>query len=361
MSLLDKYNHKVKELGLQSDSLQLEAIDLLQAIINNLNSLKTNKLNFLSKRLYPEIKGLYMWGGVGRGKTFIMDIFFENASIKNKTRVHFVHFMQSMHFLLKKHSGKKNPIIVVAQEIARKYQLICFDEFFVEDIADAMVLGNVFKELFGLGVVLVATSNIQPQRLYANGLQRQSFIPAIDILVKNVNILNLDSGIDYRFTKKNTYSNYYFPCNEGSKNDFFERFARECITFDKNVEIEVANRRIYALAVAEKAICFDIVAICGYGRSASDYIEICRTYDCIYLCNLQAMCLGGAGNSNEFDDSMARRFIALVDECYDQSVLIVILANEDFKQIYQGSKLKFEIQRTISRLNDMQSNDFGKK
>ena len=357
MILLDKYNDKVKVLGLQADPLQLQAIDLLQKIIVELDTLKLNKFNFFSKRVYPKINGLYMWGGVGRGKTFIMDIFFESVSIRKKTRVHFVHFMQSMHYLLKKHSGKKNPIIIVAQEIARKYQLICFDEFFVEDIADAMVLGNVFKELFELGVVLVATSNIQPQRLYANGLQRELFVPTIDILIKNVNVLNLDSGIDYRFTKNNRYANYYFPYNEEARNIFFERFASENLISDKNIDIDISKRKIRALAVAETSICFNAEILCGKGRSASDYIELCKKYKNIYLYNLTVM----ASGETICDEDVARRFIALVDECYDQGTLIIILANDDFKYIYKGSRLKFEIQRTISRLNDMQSNEYGKK
>ncbi|MFC4892986.1 cell division protein ZapE [Pseudofrancisella aestuarii] len=359
MLLLEVYEKKIEQSHLRSDPLQLEAIRSLDRITNQLKTKKRNKFNFFSKSLYPSIIGLYMWGGVGRGKTFIMDIFFDNVPIINKSRLHFSHFMKNMHFLLKKYSGQKNPISKAAYEIAKKNQLICFDEFFVEDIADAMILGKVFKELFDLGVVLVATSNIHPSKLYSNGLQRELFLPAIDVLIENVDVLNLDSGVDYRFCKDVSYLNYFYPYNDQMKDVFFDKFFAENISFEKNVDIEIINRKIPALIVGENSICFDVSVICGSGRSALDYIELCSKYRSIFLYNLKAMHPEDGNNCNTSDESIARRFIALIDECYDQGIKVIILAAEDFKSIYQGRRLQFEFQRTVSRLNDMQSENFG--
>ena len=351
MDLNQIYLEKVKELGLQDDPIQMDAIEKLQSIGTQLVSKKMPKMSFFNKALYPQISGLYLWGGVGRGKTFIMDIFFDSVPIQKKKRQHFSHFMKDMHSRLRNYHGKKNPISKVAYEIAKETQLICFDEFYVEDIADAMILGNVFKELFALGVVLVATSNIIPQRLYANGLQRELFIPAIDVLVENVGVLNLDSGVDYRFRLPTEYQNYLYPCNESTRKKFFEKFFILNKDFDKDKKIRIVGRLVKADIVGVEGICFDFDIICGDGRGTHDYIEVCQIYKHIFIYNLV-----------EFDESnedMARRFIALIDECYDQGTLVVILATNDFAEIYKGKRLAFEFQRTISRINDMQNSDFG--
>ena len=351
MRLEQVYFDKVKELNLQPDILQTEAIQNLQNIINQLYSKKISKFNFFSKAIYPEIKGLYMWGGVGRGKTFIMDIFYNEILTEKKKRQHFSHFMKDMHTRLRSFQGKKNPVAKVALAIAKETQIICFDEFFVEDIADALILGNVFRELFSLGVVLVATSNIAPERLYARGLQRELFLPAIDILLENTAILNLDSGVDYRFRLDTSYINYLFPYNEQNRINFFDRFFIRNKGFDKDYTLQVLGRNMPVLLHSHCDLCFDFSVICGDGRSAYDYIEICKDYEQIYIYNLKCF--------DSYNEDVARRFIALIDECYDQNKKVVILANKDFKDIYKGTKLSFEFQRTISRLNDMQNPSFG--
>lgn len=351
MGLKKVYFDKVKELDLQPDTLQIQAIEDLQKIIEQLSSKKNSKLNFLNKAIYPEIKGLYMWGGVGRGKTFIMDIFYNEILTPKKKRQHFSHFMKDIHMRLRGYQGKKNPVARVALEIAKETQIICFDEFFVEDIADAMILGNVFKELFSLGVVLVATSNIEPEKLYARGLQRELFLPTIDILIENVDVLNLDSGVDYRFCLDTSYINYLYPYNEQNRKNFFDRFFIRNKAFDKNQTLQILGREIATLLHSHSDICFDFSVICGDGRSAYDYIEICKNYEQIYIYDLKGF--------DEYNEDAARRFIALIDECYDQNKKVIILANDDFKDIYKGTKLSFEFQRTISRLNDMQNLNFA--
>ncbi|AXA34547.1 cell division protein ZapE [Francisella adeliensis] len=350
-TLKQVYYDKVKELGLKPDSLQLEAIERLQNINNQLVEKKPLKFNLFGKKLYPEIQGLYMWGGVGRGKTFIMDMFYEQVPVTNKTRQHFSHFMKDIHSRLRGFQGKKNPIGRVANQIAKETRIICFDEFFVEDIADAMILGNIFKELFALGVVLVATSNIEPQKLYSRGLQRELFLPAIEVLKQNVSVLNLDSGVDYRFLVDSEHLNYTFPYNEHNRKNFFDRFFVHNKDFDKGKSINVLDREIPTLLLSHTDVCFEFSIICGDGRSAYDYIEICKRFEQIFLYNLVGF--------DEYNEDMARRFIAFIDECYDQNKKVIILANQDFKNIYNGEKLKFEFQRTISRLNDMQNSNFG--
>lgn len=351
MGLKNVYFDKVKELSLQPDNIQIKAIEELQEIIEQLDSKKVSKFNLFNKNIYPEIKGLYMWGGVGRGKTFIMDIFYNEIPTAKKKRQHFSHFMKDIHARLRSFQGNKNPISKVALEIAKETQIICFDEFFVEDIADAMILGNVFKELFGLGVVLVATSNITPERLYARGLRRELFLPAIEMLIKNTAVLNLDSGVDYRFLNDISYSNYLFPYDEQHRKEFFERFFVRNKSFSKDYPLKILNREVPALLHSNLDVCFDFRIICGDGRSAYDYIEICKNYEHIYIYNLKGF--------DEYNEDAARRFIALIDECYDQNKKVIILANQDFKDIYKGVKLSFEFQRTISRLNDMQNPSFA--
>ena len=351
MGLKKVYFDKVKELGLQPDELQIEAIKELQEIIEQLNLKKISKFSLFNKSIYPQIKGLYMWGGVGRGKTFIMDIFYNEISTTKKKRQHFSHFMKDMHARLRSFQGNKNPISKVALEIAKETQIICFDEFFVEDIADAMILGNVFRELFSLGVVLVATSNIAPERLYARGLRRELFLPAIEMLIQNTAILNLDSGVDYRFLVDTSYTNYLFPYNEQNRKIFFDRFFIRNKDFSKDYPLQILGRKMPALLHSNLDVCFDFAVICGDGRSAYDYIEICKNYEHIYIYNLNGF--------DEYNEDAARRFIALIDECYDQNKKVIILANEDFKNIYKGVKLSFEFQRTISRLNDMQNPSFA--
>lgn len=351
MNLEDIYLSKVRELDLKADPLQIEAVRRLQLVIDQIFSKKISKINFFKKAFYPSILGLYMWGGVGRGKTFIMDIFYNNLPIDKKKRQHFSHFMKDIHAQLRKYQGKKNPISRVAYDMAKETQVICFDEFFVEDIADAMILGNVFTELFKLGVVLVATSNIEPEKLYQNGLQRELFLPAIDVLVDNVEVLNLDSGVDYRFRLPTDHLNYFYPYNEQNRKNFFDRFFLRNHGFDKDFSIRVQGRDIPSMLLSQRDVCFDFKVICGDGRSSHDYIELCERFQQIFLYNLTGF--------DQYNEDMARRFIALIDECYDQNKKVIIIAKSDFNELYHGERLRFEFQRTISRLNDMQNPQFG--
>ncbi|WP_440616865.1 cell division protein ZapE [Cysteiniphilum sp. 6C5] len=347
MSLHENYLSYIKGHHYSEDPLQLQAIDLLQQVIDQLDNkvIKAKSWRLFKKKPDP-IKGLYMWGGVGRGKTFIMDLFYDALNTQKKTRLHFNHFMQQVHQSLRSFQGQKNPLQMVAHNIADQYSIICFDEFFVEDIADAMILGNLFTQLFALGVTLVATSNIPPERLYQGGLQRELFLPAIDCLIKHVTVLNLDSGTDYRQLAQARNQNYFYPLPQATL-DLANRFKQNASThvmYDTDIILE--DRLVKVKAVDENAIWFDFSSICGDGRGVSDYIALAKRFDMIYISDMPILTIK--------DESETRRFIAMIDEFYDEDKHVIIAADTDFNDIYQGEKLKFEFERTKSRLHEMQ-------
>jgi len=349
--LINIYLKQIKLKHYQQDDIQLQAIDKLQQITDAL-SRKTQQ-NFI-KRLFSRqhllVKGLYMWGGVGRGKTFIMDLFFQNIPITNKSRQHFNHFMKSVHERLKVHQGRSNPLQAIAQEIANKFQLICFDEFFVEDIADAMILGNLFSKLFKLGVTLVATSNIPPQKLYQGGLQRELFLPAIDSLIQHVEVFNLDQGIDYRKLDLATSSHYFYPLSKGNQQieKLFKAHATEHAIYNNHIILE--DRKVGIKAIDEHMVWFDFFAICGDARGVGDYIALARRFNYIFISNIPSL--------TEDHDDATRRFIAMIDEFYDNERQVIISAQVPFEKLYQGIRLKFEFQRTTSRLQEMQTTTY---
>lgn len=343
MNLPDIYQQKIYKNRLQDDFGQKLAIAKLQNIGERLIEAERKKRLFFNKK--PSIKGLYLWGEVGRGKTFLMDIFFNALPIRSKKRSHFNHFIKNIHRLLKANQGKKNPLNHVAKIIAANTIVICFDEFMVEDIADAMMLGALFKQLFSLGVTLVTTSNVPPYRLYQGGLQRNLFLPAIDLLETHLEVMNLDQGLDYRRQINLLQRNYFFPtpsANKLLKSRFAELAAKDPIY---NTIIQLESRSVSVVAVATDCIWFDFFAICGTGRGVNDYIALTRQFKTIFTSNIPVL-------TTQYE-SEARRFIAMVDECYDQNKQLVISAASHFSELYQGKRLKETFQRTISRLYEM--------
>ena len=304
----------------------------------------------------PSIKGLYLWGGVGRGKTYLMDNFYECLPFENKIRVHFHRFMRRVHNDLTNLEGEKNPLKKVAQGLAKEAEIICFDEFFVSDIADAMILAGLFRELFSLDVVLVTTSNILPDRLYENGLQRQRFLPAIALIKEHCEIINVDGGIDYRLRELKKASLYYWPHDREAINSVelvFKRLVPVKGEIQKGVNLEIEGRLISAIKLSEGIVWFDFFAICDGPRSQNDYIEIAREFQAVIISNVPQM-----GRHNE---DVARRFIHLVDEFYDHNVKLALSAAEPINKLYFEGHLSFEFERTSSRLLEMQSNDYLSK
>lgn len=303
--------------------------------------------------LRPLVRGLYFWGGVGRGKTYLMDNFFDSLPFEQKMRAHFHRFMRRVHAELKKLDGQKNPLKQVADIIAQEARVICFDEFFVSDITDAMILGTLMEELFARGVTLVATSNIVPDDLYKDGLQRVRFLPAIALLNQHTLVVNVDGGVDYRLRALEQAELYHSPLDAAADQSLmcsFKSLVPANAAIQNDVDLEVEGRMIRARHVGDGVIWFDFVALCDGPRSQNDYIELAREYHTVILGNVP-----GLGRAQ---DDQARRFVNLVDEFYDRQVKLVISAERPLAELYSCGKLGFEFQRTISRLLEMQSHEY---
>lgn len=358
-----RYLSDLEREGFNYDSSQAVAVDLLQSLYERLlqeegiglkkGLLAKFKSKFISFDKVEPIKGLYFWGGVGRGKTYLMDGFFESLPFKKKIRLHFHRFMKRVHRDLKRLQGEKNPLTIVADNIADEAHVICFDEFFVSDIADAMLLGKLFELLFSLNIVLVATSNVEPDNLYLNGLQRKQFLPAIDSLKRNTKVYNVDSGTDYRLRSLKKAELYHFPLDASANSSLIEAFGVFCPLQDNillNLSIEIEGRNVKFLRQGKDVIWFHFDIICSSPRSQNDYIELSREFHAVLVSGVPQM-----GRNNE---DQARRFINLVDEFYDRNVKVVLSAEVDLMSLYIDGGLTFEFQRTKSRLLEMQSYEY---
>ncbi len=297
------------------------------------------------------VRGLYLWGGVGRGKTYLMDTFYDCLPFERKLRVHFHRFMQRVHAELVGLEGTANPLDAIADRLADETRVICFDEFFVTDIADAMILGGLFEALFGREVTLVATSNIEPSGLYRDGLQRQRFLPAIALIEQHTHILNVDGGVDYRLRTLEQAELYHHPLDLAAEQSLRESFDRLAVDPGKHWErIEINGRFLTTRCIAEDVVWFEFAELCDGPRSQNDYIELARLFHAVLLSGVPGL---GAGT-----DDQARRFINLVDEFYDRNVKLVITAERPVTELYGGGRLEFEFQRTVSRLQEMQSHEY---
>ena len=352
-----RYQNDLAREGFIADADQAFAVDQLENLFHRLvarnNGKKGGLLAKLLKSAQAPERGLYFWGGVGRGKTFLMDSFYESLPFEKKMRIHFHRFMRRVHQDLDHHRGKANPLDTVAESIASEARVICFDEFFVSDITDAMILALLLEGLFQRGVTLVATSNIIPDLLYRDGLQRERFLPAIDLLNRHCQVINVDGGRDYRLRALEKAELYYSPLGDAA-----ERAIRQ--TFDSlvvlegeikaDVALDIEGRQIPVRMVAEDLVWFDFSAICEGPRSQNDYIEIAREFHAVLISNVPQF-----GPAN---DDAARRFINLVDEFYDRSVKLALSAAAPVDKLYSGGRLGFEFQRTESRLLEMQSREY---
>ena len=361
MTPLEIYHKDISERGFETDEAQLKAVraldrlfhDLLQFSANSRPS-KTGWLRWFQspknrQRSVP--KGIYFWGGVGRGKTYLVDTFYTALPTQRKMRVHFHRFMYRVHDELNRLGEVNDPLELVADKFSNETDIICFDEFFVSDITDAMILGTLFQALFKRGVILVATSNIPPNELYRNGLQRARFLPAIDLILQNCDVINVDSGIDYRLRTLEQAEIFHYPLDEVARTNL-KRYYSQLVGEGKlsdNV-IEINHRQLAVLETCDDVLHATFAQLCQTARSQNDYIELSRLYHTVLLADVPVM-------GKEIDDA-ARRFIALVDEFYERNVKLIISAEASLESLYSGGLLEFEFKRCISRLVEMQSHDY---
>lgn len=331
----------------------IERLEDLQQRIYRAAAPERRLLDIILRRpaVPANVKGLYLWGGVGRGKTFLMDMFFESLDIAQKKRIHFHRMMREVHARLQAQADVEDPLDAIAAEMAAETRVLCFDEFFVSDIGDAMILGRLLIGLFGRGVTLVATSNASPDDLYKDGLQRQQFIPAIEQIKAHTDLIHMDSGMDYRLRLLQKAGTYLTPNDERARerlNYFFGESATSEIR--ENVELEINGRPLPAYKCGKGIAWFTFEALCDGPRSQADYIEIARWYPSVIVSGVPAL--------NKTREDQARRFIALVDEFYDRRVKMIISADTTVAALYTGKRLNFEFGRTVSRLVEMQSAEY---
>ncbi|WP_413729367.1 cell division protein ZapE [Sodalis sp. RH22] len=349
----------------QADAVQAAAVDKLEHLHRQLLAKAAaapaagGLLGLLGQRLRGKknaeaaepVQGLYMWGGVGRGKTWLMDLFFQSLPGERKLRLHFHRFMLRVHEEMNRLQGHEDPLELIADDFKAQTDVLCFDEFFVADITDAMLLGTLMQALFARGITLVATSNIPPDDLYRNGLQRARFLPAIALIKRHCAVMNVDAGIDYRLRTLTQASLYLTPLDQQTAADMARIFTRLAGARPDGAPVLTVNHRpLPTLGARDGVVALDFATLCAGARSQNDYIVLSRLYHSVLLHNVHAM--------GPQDENTARRFVALVDEFYERQVKLVIAADAPLASLYQGQLLRFEFQRCLSRLQEMQSEEY---
>lgn len=354
MNLAECVDQRACQLGIALDEAQRHAVDRLQRLYDALLEGEARNSRFVHRlfgRKQCPVRGLYLWGGVGRGKSFLMDAFFSSVPFEHKKRVHFHRFMQEVHAELDTIKHHADPLVIVAQRIAQQARLLCFDEFHVSDIADAMLLGRLLRELLQQGVLLVATSNHAPDELYMHGLQRSRFLPAVALLKERLEVVEIDTGIDYRLRMLERVRAYHFPLDEAAEADLagaFSSLAGE--EGEAPVSLEIEGRRIATKCTAPGVVWFEFRTICGAPRGQADYIEIARRFHTVLISGIPQMTPEQAAE--------ARRFTWLVDEFYDRRVKLIVSAQVPPQELYPGGPHAEEFGRTISRLSEMQTRQY---
>lgn len=346
------YEQTLAERGYTADPAQLRAIDALERCENEWADYKARRSNAVAKLIVrpPIPRGVYMHGGVGRGKSFLMDCFFQSVPLTRKTRLHFHEFMREVHRELQELKGTPNPLDGLAQRIARRFRLICFDEFHVADVTDAMILHRLLDALFAQRVSIVATSNFHPDALYPNGLHRDRILPAIELLKSRLQVVELDSPTDYRQLAFAGLEMYHWPLGPAADLAMEKAFASLAEAREESPLLHIEHRQLRAHRKAGGVVWFDFATLCGGPRSQNDYLELAAQFHTVLLSDVPQMPPRLA--------SEARRFTWLVDVLYDRRVKLVVSAQVPPEQLYTEGPLSHEFPRTVSRLHEMQAQQF---
>ncbi len=363
MSLTEQYKKALQQPDMKHDAVQEQAIAKLEELSRALSEKPENSLRQLLKTISPfarhqpqPIPGLYFWGGVGRGKTWLMNLFFEELAIEQKSRIHFHHFMLDIHEKLDalnkgRNRNQKNPLQHIAQQLAKNTRVLCIDEFIVTNITDAMILSELLHALFKHQVCLVATSNRVPDDLYLNGLQRERFLPAIQLIKNHSEVFHLDGGVDHRTSLLEQNDVYYTPIDETTEQKMALRMQELAITpVLENKVLNILGREIPTISCSEEVVWFDFDIICTTPRAAQDYIELAQQFNTVFISNIPVL--------DEYSDDKARRFIYLIDELYDRNVKLIASAQATPEKLYLGDMLEFAFHRTSSRLIEMRSHHY---
>lgn len=336
----------------QRDEAQTSALVHLDRIAADLENVATPSLWQRLRGVQPTpVRGLYLWGSVGRGKTFLMDVFQQSLPKGTALRVHFHRFMQDIHVRLRTLSGHSDPLVAVAQQFADQHRVICLDEFFVLDIGDAMILGNLLKALFERGVVVVTTSNTAPQNLYRDGLQRERFLPAIALIEEYCEVVELASPTDWRLRALKQAPVYHCPPDAAAEQAMLATFHRVAVGAEReHFAMTLNERKVSVRREASGVIWFDFATLCEGPRGVADYIELARSYNTLLISDVPQF-------TRQSEDA-ARRFVELVDELYDRGVKLVLTAAAPITTLYDGQRLRIVFARTESRLIEMQSEDY---
>ena len=356
--ILKQFEKNIVEGKFSRDTAQEEAVESLSLLQDRVTLKHNRKINHFLKGLFNKAhsrstNGIYIWGDVGRGKTYLMDLFFETLSLRKKMRIHFHRLMYKIHTDLKLIAGKADPIAWVARKLAADVEVLCIDEFFVKDIGDAMILGAFLDELCTCGVSLLITSNVEPRDLYLNGLQRKNFLPAIETIYEYCDVLRLESCTDYRFRKLEKSKVYFIHDDKTTKSsleEIFNGLLSPNEEFFESTHLVIQNRKILAYRYSHNTVWFSFRELCDGPRSQNDYIQISKEYHTVIIENIPEL--------TEDRENMTRRFISLVDEFYDRNVKLIVSAEKPIHELYSGRDLVFEFERTRSRLVEMQSKDY---
>jgi cell division protein ZapE len=352
MSVRELYQRTLAERSYTADAAQMAAIDALERCENEWAAYKARRGNALVRLLArPESpRGVYKHGGVGRGKSFLMDCFFNAVPLKRKTRLHFHEFMREVHRELADMHGTVDPLKVLGERMSKRFRLICFDEFHVADITDAMILYRLLESLFDHGVSIVTTSNFHPDGLYPNGLHRDRILPAIELLKSRLHVINVDHGIDYRQRTLEQVEVYQTPLGERADAAMSAAFERLAEAKDESPELNIEHRVLKARRRAGGVVWFDFRELCGGPRSQNDYLELAARF--------HAVLVSGVPQMSPRLASEARRFTWLVDVMYDRRVKLILSAEVEAEALYTEGPLAHEFPRTVSRLHEMRSAEF---